>query len=55
MVEPAAEMVVNMTPWMRLTAGASYRFIDGIETDSDFSNADFTGPSAMVSLNFGKF
>ena len=55
MVEPAAEMVVNMTPWMRLTAGASYRFIDGIETDSDFNDADFTGPSAMVSLNFGKF
>ncbi len=55
MAEPTVEMVVNMTPWMRLTAGASYRYIDGIETDSDLSDADFTGPSAMVSLNFGKF
>ncbi len=55
MAEPSIEMEVNMTPWMRLTAGASYRFIDGVEADSDFSDADFTGPSAMVSLNFGKF
>lgn len=55
MAEPTVEMVVNMTPWLRLTAGASYRYIDGIEADSDFSNSDFTGPSGVLSLNFGKF
>ena len=55
MVEPMVELVVNMTSWVRLTAGASYRYIDGIETDSEFSDADFSGPSAVVSLNFGKF
>ncbi len=55
MAEPSVELVVNMTPWARLTAGASYRYIDGIESDSDFTDADFSGPSAVVSLNFGRF
>ncbi len=53
--EPTVEVVVNMTPWMRLTAGASYRLIDGVESDSDFTDTDFSGPSAVVSVNFGKF
>jgi hypothetical protein len=53
--EPNVEMVVNMTSWLRLTAGASYRYVDGIERNSDFSNSDFSGPSGVLSLNFGKF
>lgn len=53
--EPMVELVVNMTSWFRLTAGGSYRYINGIEADSDFSDSDFTGPSAVLSLNFGRF
>ena len=55
MAEPMVELVVNMTTWFRLTAGGSYRYINGIEADSDFSDSDFTGPSAVLSLTFGKF
>lgn len=55
MAEPKVELVVNMTKWLRLTAGGSYRFINGIEADSDFSNSDFAGPSAVFSMKFGKF
>ncbi len=55
-LEPGATLDLNMTTWFRFSVGASYRFVNGVDSNSDLtSNKDLTGPAAMVMLRFGKF
>jgi hypothetical protein len=53
-VEPSINIELNITNFMRISAGADYRFISGVKFD-DFKNSDFAGPSATVMLKFGEF
>lgn len=53
-VEPGATLDLNVTPWWRLSIGGSYRYVTGVDSQAA-SEADLTGPSAMVMLRFGKF
>jgi hypothetical protein len=52
--EPAANVEVNIISFFRINVGASYRFISGLNFD-DLKNSDFAGPSATLTLKFGKF
>ncbi len=52
--EPGFNVDLNVTPWFRLSAGASYRYIAGVASNAS-TNDDLSGPSAMLSLRFGKF
>jgi hypothetical protein len=52
--EPAANVEVNIISFFRINFGVSYRFISGLYFD-DLKNSDFAGPSATLTLKFGKF
>ena len=54
MVQPMAHVEINTFRWMRVDAGAGYRFVDGI-TRFGLENSDVSGPVAGLSFRFGKF
>jgi hypothetical protein len=58
-IEPAAEIELNLTRFFRLAIGTSYRFptaFDVGSSDSPIANAEsIKGMSYMVTLKFGKF
>jgi len=53
-VEPAAQVNLNVTKYFRMSAGVSYRYISGVSS-SAATNADLSGPSAVLTFRFGKF
>jgi len=53
-LEPAVNFEINLISFFRIGVGASYRFISGIN-ESGLNNSDIAGPSAVISLKFGKF
>ncbi|MDZ7317795.1 MAG: hypothetical protein ONB11_01465 [candidate division KSB1 bacterium] len=53
-LEPGLTLDLNVTPWFRFSAGGSYRYVTGVQSSAS-SNADLTGPSAVIMLRFGKF
>lgn len=52
--EPSVNLELNVIDFLRLNAGVSYRFISGVNLDN-LKNSDFAGPSAVLTLKFGKF
>lgn len=52
--EPGVNVDLNVTPWFRMSAGASYRYIGGVASDAS-TNTDLSGPSGMLTFRFGKF
>ena len=52
--EPGINMILNVTSFFRLGVGGSYRFVSGVEI-APLENSDLSGPSAVVTLKFGKF
>ncbi len=52
--EPSFNIELNIISFMRVNAGVSYRFISGANFD-DLRNSDLAGPSAILTLKFGKF
>jgi hypothetical protein len=52
--EPAVAVELNLTGFMRIDAGASYRFISGLEKN-DLTDSGIGGPSAVLTFKFGKF
>lgn len=53
-VEPAVQATLNVTPFFRISAGVSYRYVSGLDSKVS-SNADLSGPSGVLTLRFGKF
>jgi hypothetical protein len=53
-VEPQVDIVLNVTGFLRIAAGASYRFVSGVESGF-VTDSGLDGPSAVLSLHFGKF
>jgi len=53
-VEPAVHATLNVTKYFRISAGASFRVISGVNSDVS-SNASLGGPSAVLTFRFGKF
>ncbi len=53
-LEPGAHVILNVAPIFRISLGANYRFISGVEY-GDLSNSDLSGISAQIALKFGAF
>lgn len=52
-INPQAEVEVNLTRWMRFGLAGGYRFVTG--SDSSFDNNELSGANAMLTLKFGWF
>lgn len=53
-VEPSAHVNLNVTEFFRIAAGVSYRYVNGVNS-AVTSDADLSGPSAVLTLKFGTF
>ncbi|TAL70849.1 MAG: hypothetical protein EPN82_00670 [Bacteroidetes bacterium] len=53
-VEPGATIDLNVAKFFRISLGASYRFVSGVDL-SRTTNKDLSGPSANLAFKFGKF
>ncbi len=53
-MEPGISVLLNVAQFFRIGAGASYRFIGGVNLDG-LSNSDISGFSAVLTAKFGKF
>ncbi|NBC17555.1 MAG: hypothetical protein GVY18_09610 [Bacteroidetes bacterium] len=53
-VEPTAHLLLNVTSFLRIGGGISYRFVSGSSLER-FSDADLSGPSAVLTFKFGSF
>ncbi|MBD3167538.1 hypothetical protein GF324_13140 [bacterium] len=54
MVQPMVHGVLNVTSWMRVTAGAGYRFVNGVDTRG-LDNSDLSGPVAGLTFRWGRW
>jgi hypothetical protein len=52
--EPGIAVELNVTGFMRIDAGASYRFVSGLDKN-DLTASSIGGPSAVLAFKFGKF
>jgi hypothetical protein len=53
-LEPSADVVLNVTTYFRLAAGGGYRMVAGSETPG-IDNEDLSAPFASLALKFGRF
>lgn len=53
-VEPVLSVEMNLTPFLRLSAGAGYRHIGSVELEG-LSREDLSGFTGSVMLKFGRF
>lgn len=53
-LEPAANIELNIISFFRINAGVSYRYISGVNY-YNLQNSDFAGFSGVLALKFGKF
>lgn len=53
-VEPGANVDINVTSFFRLGIGASYTFVSGVSFEG-LRNSDFIGASGVITFKFGKF
>lgn len=52
--EPAVNLVLNVTPFFRIAAGASYRYVTGVNLEG-LTSSDLSGVSGQIQLKFGSF
>lgn len=53
--EPFAGVELNILKFFRINAGASYRFISGVNRTLNLDNSDLSGFSAQITFKFGSF
>ena len=53
-IEPGAHVVLNVSSFLRISLGANYRYISGVEYES-LSNSDLSGISTQITFKFGVF
>lgn len=53
-LEPAANIELNVASFFRINAGASYRMVSGVNLEG-LKNSDLSGPSMNLALKFGVF
>jgi hypothetical protein len=54
-VEPEAAVEINLTRWMRLTVGGSYRITRFVDAAFLASDRTLSGAAARMALRFGRF
>lgn len=52
--EPGFSLVLNVTDFMRIGAGATYRYISGVNYET-LTNSDLSGVSGQVVIKFSSF
>jgi hypothetical protein len=53
-IQPGANIHLNITNWFRLSGGVFYRYAANVNLEGT-SDSDLSGLSAMIGLRFGKF
>ena len=53
-LEPCVNANLNVTRSFRIAAGVSYRYVSGLKSNVT-TNADLSGPSAVLTFKFGSF
>lgn len=53
-IEPGANIDLNVTNWFRTSVGAGYRYVSGLSSQAT-TNSDISGASVMITFRFGKF
>lgn len=53
-IEPAAQLEFNITPFFRIATGVSYRWVTGLEL-VNISNDDMIGLTGVLSVRVGRF
>jgi hypothetical protein len=53
--QPEIEADVNVTRFMRIGAGVYYRFVVGVKLEDKLTNADVSGPGALLAIKFGSY
>ena len=53
-LEPGVHLVLNVNKFFRIAAGATYRYVTGVEYE-DLTNSDLSGLSGEVVFKFGLF
>jgi hypothetical protein len=54
-LEPGAFAEVNVARWLRISAGVSYRYVNGINNLQGLTSADLSNVSANLMFKFGRF
>lgn len=54
-VVPEVGLELNLTHWMRMTATAGYRFVDGFEGITELNKTDLNAPVFGLNFKFGWF
>ncbi len=54
-IEPNLDAEVNILSWLRVCAGASYRFVTGVSGITDINNSDLSGIGGTIFIKFGWF
>ena len=53
-LEPSVNANLNVTHFFQIAAGVTYRYVSGLKSVVS-TNADLSGPSAILTLKFGTF
>jgi len=53
-LEPAANVEVNLTRWFRINGGVGYRFVSGVELPG-LTNSDLSAFAGSLTFKFGSF
>ena len=53
-LEPAANVELNMTSYFRVNFGAGYRWVTGVDSPG-FSSGDFSALEGVLTFKFGSF
>ncbi len=53
-LQPGANLILNVTSWFRLSGGIFYRYTDGVRLPGT-SDTDLSGATTFVTLRFGWF
>jgi hypothetical protein len=53
-LEPAAQVNLNVTKYFRISAGVSYRYVSGVDSPAA-TDANLSGPTGVLTFRFGKF
>ena len=54
-VEPAADLEINILPFLRLAAGGGYRFVLGLDDRLDLTGQDLSAPFFELMVKVGMF
>lgn len=52
---PEVGLELNITSWFRLAGTVGYRWVQGANEDLGYTNDDFTGATAAITMRFGWF